>query len=1010
MNIPFRFVGFFGLVLLILRSATQADDVAETRPLQNEPVEFIDTVRPQANDPGSARRTAPTVPTGWGFAVFSPDNSSVATVSVPDGAEARGEITFWDLADPKPGLHYEQAGRIAVAAYSPDGKWLAIGPHGPSSGVNLVDPKTGKIGLTLPGPVARTNAIIWSPDGKQLVLGSTTDKSIRVWNVPEKKFVKAYEPEMLRLLALGFTKSGKLLAAGSPGSDRDGLAFFDVVAGKIEKVLKDPHKEMIEAAAFTHDATKLSSVGWDATVRVWDLETGEQSAVMKGHKKGIRSVAMSADGKRLASAGDREFKLWDGDKHELLADLGGENAGAKFVAMSPNGAWLVSIARDGIARLWDVEKKSEKATLDKNPQPPADSDDDEDPPATPRPATPPASDAPEPEAVQSLAYSRDGKWIALAREDGRISIRQAVDGKIARELDAFPDVAACVAFSPDSQRIAAGSFDKSIKVWNVANGELLEELTGHTNWVFSVAFSPDGLTLASGSYDKTIKLWDLAEKKEIATLSGHTAGVRSVAFTPDGKTLISGSADRTAIAWNLAEHKPVATMKGHAAAVRAVAISPDGGTVATASEDATVKLWKTSDWTERASMSGTEGVMFWCLAFSPAGRTLAAGAFDGTVKLYDPNDGKERQMLRGPAEAITAVAFAPDAREIVAGSVDKSLRRWKSKTDVPVASSPTTPATEDNSEKPTEVKQAESVSALNGVTFNIEQPVSSLSFSKDGKLLAVGGGAYRAPGSLQLWNLGQREKVWKSDEFKFGIPAVAFSEDNKRIAVGNFADNFLRMYDISTGKQQKEIRGHRAKIHGIAWSPNGKFFATASLDRDLKLWDAATNKEVKTLIGHGDFVFSICFSPDSKRLLSGSADRTARLWDVESGKELMQLKGHQGAIQQALFSKDGSLIACASADGTVRIYDGTTGDFLLTLRGHRNKVESVAFAPSTTLIATGSSDKTIRLWDPASGNELLKLTQEAVVRVVLFSPDGKYLATGCDDKTVKLWEVSGMKK
>ena len=53
-------------------------------------------------------------------------------------------------------------------------------------------------------------------------------------------------------------------------------------------------------------------------------------------------------------------------------------------------------------------------------------------------------------------------------------------------------------------------------------------------------------------------------------------------------------------------------------------------------------------------MSGTEGVMFWCLAFSPAGRTLAAGAFDGTVKLYDPTDGKERKMLRGPTEAITA--------------------------------------------------------------------------------------------------------------------------------------------------------------------------------------------------------------------------------------------------------------------------------------------------------------------------------------------------------------------
>ena len=1014
MSIPFRFVTIISLISVAFSRVVAAQEAPATSPSQIEPVEFIDVARPQQADPANRRAAAPAVPTGWGFAVFSPDNKTVATVLVPDGAESKGEVILWDVTDPKPGVTFVQSGRIAVVAFSPDGKWLAIGPNGPHSGVHLVDTKTGKTGLTLPGPATKTNVMTWSPDGTQLVLGSTTDKSIRVWNVPEKKLVKVYEPEASRLFSLGFTKTGTLLAAGVPVGDRDGLAIFDVVAGKIEKTLKG-HKELIEAASFTPAADKLTSVGWDAMVRVWDVEKGEESAIMKGHKKGVRSVTTSADGKRLASSGEREMKLWDGEKHELLADLGGENAGAKFVTMSSDGAWMVSIARDGTARLWDVEKKTEKAKLDRNPQATATAeDDDSDDPTPTRPATtPPASDAPEPEAVQALAYSRDGKWIALAREDGKISIRHAADGKVARELDAFSDVAACVAFSHDSQRVAAGSFDKSIKVWNVASGELLADLIGHTNWVFSVAFSPDGQTLASGGYDKSVKLWNIAEKKELASLSGHTAGVRSVVFTLDGQHLISGSADRTAIVWNLADHKPVSTLKGHAAAIRAVAISPDGATVATASEDSTVKLWKTADWTERATLPGTEGVMFWCVAFSPAGRTLAAGGFDGIVKLYDPSDGKLRQTLQGPTEAITAVAFAPGANEVVAGSVDKSMRRWKAKT----AAAAVTPETSTASatitadpEKPTELKPAEAITALNAVTLNVGQPVSSLTFSKDGKQLAVGGGGYRIAGSLQLWDVVKREKKWQGDEFKFGLPAVAFSNDEKRIAIGNFADNFLRMIDITSGKQLKEIRGHRAKIHGIAYSPDGTLFATASLDRDIKLWDAATNKEVKTLIGHNDYVYSIAFSPDGKRLLSGSADRTARLWDVESAKELAQLKGHQGAVQQAVFSKDGLLIACASADGTARIYQGTTGDFLLTLRGHRNRVETVGFSPNGKLIATGSADKTIRLWDPASGAELLKLSQDGIVRVVIFSPDGKHLASGCDDKTVKVWDVSAFEK
>lgn len=988
----------FGLSLFLPCSLLNADDASPAAPPQIEPVDFIDNARPAQNDPANRRVTMP-VPTGWGYAVSSPDSQTFATVSVPDGAESKGEVMLWSVADPKPGIHFEQLGRIVVVSFSPDGKWLAIGPNAPQAGVKLIDVKTGEVAQTLPGPVARTNAMAWSSDGKQLVLASTTDRTIRIWNVPDRKLVKTFEPEATSLFTVGFTKAGQLLAAGVPIKDRDGLAIFDVMSGKTEKTLKG-HKELVDAT-FAADASVLSSVGWDASVRIWDVASGEESGVMKGHKKGIRSIAMSSDGKRVATVNDREFKLWDGEKREFLADLGGENTGAKFVAMSPDGLWLVSITRDGTAHLWDVEKRTEKAKLEKNPQTASTSDDDDDSGA-PRAAANPTGDIPEPEAIQSLAYSRDGKWIAIAREDGRISIRHAADGKVARELDAFTDVAACVAFSHDSQRLAAGSFDKTIKVWNVVSGEQLAEMTGHSNWVFSVAFSPDGSQLASGGYDRSVKLWNVADSKEIATLSSHTAGVRSVAFTIDGQRLVSGSADRTAIVWDLTERKPIATLKGHSAAVRAVACSPDGTTIATASEDASVKLWRTSDWTERLSMSGTEGVMFWCLAFSPAGRTLAAGAFDGTVKLYDPSDGKERKMLRGPTEAITAIAFAPGAHEIIAGSIDKSLRRWKAE----LGATSVAAAKTADPEKPAELKPIEAVTALNAILLNTAQPVLSLAFNKDGRRLAVGTGKFRSPGSVQLWDTQKREKLWQSDEFKFGVPAVAFSKDEQRVAIGNFADNFLRLVDIANGKQLKEIRGHRAKITAISYSPDGKHFATASLDRDVKLWDASTNKEQKTFIGHADYVYSIAFSRDGKRLLSGSSDRTARIWDIESGKEILQLKGHQGSVQQAVYSHDGSLIATASADGTARIYEAATGDFLLTLRGHRNRIESVAFSPSGNLIATGASDKTIRLWDPASGSELLKLTQEAIVRVVLFSPDGKHLASGSEDLTVKLLDTS----
>ena len=976
-------------------------DEASPPGLNLEPIEFAATAAPQTGPTSSGAPSTSSV--SWGFAIFSPDSKLIATVAQSDGAGSKGEVIVWNAADAKKVCQFVQPGRIIAVAFSPDGKLLAIGPGGPQFGVVIVDTQTGKVQQTLPGPAARANCLAWSADGKRLAIGSTEDKTVREWDVARQSFVKAHEVDMTQVLTVGFSKDGTLLAVGSPLRDRVLLHVVDVATGKVIQTLTG-HKEMIEAADLSGDGTRIVSAGWDATVRLWNVSQGEPTGELKGHKRGITTVSQSTGGKRIVSANTREFKLWDGEKNELLSDLGGENNGAKLVAMSPNGAWLVSIMRDGSAHLWDVEKRSERTTL--NPDSSVagtavvETEVVETPENGDKPAAPPPSDAPEPEAIQSLAYSHDGKWLAIAREDGRISVRTAADGRVHREIEAFGDVASGVAFSPDSRLLAAGSFDKLIKIWRVESGEQVAELPGHTNWIFGIAFSPDGQTLASVSYDKTVKLWNIAEAKVAATLSGHTAGIRAVAFTHDGKHLVSGGSDRTAIVWNVETRLKVATLKGHTAAIRDIACSPDGGTVATASEDATIKLWKTDDWTERAVAKGADGVMFWCLAFSPQGRTLAGGAFDGTVKLFDPSDGRERATLRGPTDAVTAVVFAPDAHEIIAGSIDKSFRRWEAQ-----KAGAATGATGESAVP--ELKPGEAVTALNAITLKVGQPVLSLAFDKPGRLLAVGTGAYRVAGELQLWDVIKHDKKWQSPPFKFGLPAVAFSPDGQQLAVGNFADNFLRLYNTADGERLKELRGHRSKVHGVAYSPNGKYFATASLDRDIKLWDAATNREVRSFSGHKDYVLSVEFSPDGKLLLSASADRTSRLWNVAMGKEVRELTGQMGLIRQATFSRDGSRIATASSDGTSRVYDAVTGDYLFTLRGHRAKIESVAFSPSGKLIATGSGDRTIRLWDATCGAELLKLSQEATIRAVLFSPDGKQLASGCDDKTVKLWDVGG---
>ncbi|MEH2424067.1 MAG: hypothetical protein V7K48_25120, partial [Nostoc sp.] len=121
------------------------------------------------------------------------------------------------------------------------------------------------------------------------------------------------------------------------------------------------------------------------------------------------------------------------------------------------------------------------------------------------------------------------------------------------------------------------------------------------------------------------------------------------------------------------------------------------------------------------------------------------------------------------------------------------------------------------------------------------------------------------------------------------------------------------------------LGGHANFVYGISFSPDGKLLASASADNTVKLWDTSTGKEIKTLTGHTDFVYGVSFSPDGKMLASASADKTVKLWDTSTGKEIKTLTGHTNFVKGVSFSPDGKLLASASADNTVKLWDTSTG-------------------------------------------------------------------------------------
>jgi len=232
-----------------------------------------------------------------------------------------------------------------------------------------------------------------------------------------------------------------------------------------------------------------------------------------------------------------------------------------------------------------------------------------------------------------------------------------------------------VAWSPDGKLLAMGSYDKTAKVWDAGTGKEVLTLSGHFDPVCSVAWSPDGKLLATGSYDKTAKVWDAGTGKEVLTLSGHSAGVDSVAWSLDGECLATGSWDNTAKVWDAKKGKVLLTLRGHSESIASVAWSPDGRRLATGCRDRTVKVWDAETGKTLWTLSGPESEVT-SVAWSPDGKRLATGSGDHTVMVWDAASGMGLLTLRGHSESIASVAWSPDGRRLATGSGDQTAKVW----------------------------------------------------------------------------------------------------------------------------------------------------------------------------------------------------------------------------------------------------------------------------------------------------------------------------------------------
>jgi WD40 repeat protein len=289
---------------------------------------------------------------------------------------------------------------------------------------------------------------------------------------------------------------------------------------------------------------------------------------LTGHKGGVWSVWVSADGKRvLTSAADKTLRLWDGHTGKELHVFEGHTDHIFGAALSLDGKRVLSGSVDKTVRLWDATtgKELQKATNGK-------------------------------ELQKMTGHAREVVSVAVATKSKALfagyhrqmylwDLDTGVWVLIGHTATGY-----CVAYSDQAKLAAIGTADLSIRLLDLETGNEVRKLTGHTQGIPSVCFSADGKRLLSVSHDGTLRIWDVESGKELKQIQAHKP-LYSAAFSPDGKRIVSGG-DEAVRLWDAESGKELRKYPGHGTQVTSVAFFPDGRRIAATSWDGTARIWR----------------------------------------------------------------------------------------------------------------------------------------------------------------------------------------------------------------------------------------------------------------------------------------------------------------------------------------------------------------------------------------------------------------------------------
>lgn len=287
------------------------------------------------------------------------------------------------------------------------------------------------------------------------------------------------------------------------------------------------------------------------------------------------------------------------------------------------------------------------------------------------------------DVVDALAFTPDGKTLAISTEDGQIILTDPETGIVKETLpESTNSPITDIAFSSDGETLFSVGKDTQLRQWQVKTGKKLPILEAQEHPIRAVAVSPDNKFLAAAGEDPKIALWNADTNKLDKILQGHKCFVNSVVFSPKGNLLASADNCGLIKVWDINTGKQLQSLLGHSGAVNAVAFNQDGTILASASDDTTVRLWDLATFKKIRVLNGATN-KFTTVAFSKNGKRIFATAGNEILR-WDVATGDLLARLKSNNAAIKKLVISRDGfkfatanknGDINVGDAEKSLVR-----------------------------------------------------------------------------------------------------------------------------------------------------------------------------------------------------------------------------------------------------------------------------------------------------------------------------------------------